>query len=208
MEVELLGAADTKSAARTLIQAEHKNIPHIWHDNTALIEGSGHCCIHKSTCAVSKERPDICCGGLPCQPFSRLRAGSRSKGSGRGAAGQGSRSGAPCDHPDYVVAMKQFGEYLSARRPSSFMIEEVMEFNQDDPISGQSFLWSFASDATSKGFAVRALSMDHATWCELPRGRIWVIGIHQMIGGATAADWCVGHIQAPVCMSVGVVSEC
>lgn len=206
MDMEVIGAADSKATARAFIKAEHPNVPHIWHSNDAYLDGHGQCSLHEGTCHTSSASPDIACGGLPCQPFSRLRVGSRSSDSSGGKGAAVGRTGGPTTHPDYGTVF-QFEQYLIARKPSSFLVEEVMEFNNMNPATGKTFLFEFAAFATAQGYAVRAFVLDHSVWCELPRQRLWVIGIGECAGGSLAADWCVRHIQARLVMNRACCSD-
>ena len=184
MHYETMSAADTKTASRTFILREHSHVAHIFTSMEEQTAATGFCTKHQRHCSLTG-RPDLVCGGLPCQPFSQQRQHSGGHGRG-GKGGKGgascpqvdrvaraasSRLGQPEEHPSYGTVMTGFFDYLAARQPRVFLIEETTSFGYTSKSRGESFLAAFGERAVSLGYAVRAMSLDHGTWCEMPRPR-------------------------------------
>ena len=132
----------------------------------------------------SDVRPDVVVAGLPCPPFSKARhknGGTRS-------------TGAASSHPAYNTVMVEFTDYLASRHPLGFLVEEVDSFAHTDA-RGQSPLREFATKTNKLGYAIRALLLDHHTWIDVPRVRVWIIGVGQELGHSVAADWMVEKIE-------------
>jgi hypothetical protein len=72
---ENLGVADLKATSRTFCEANYRGqFKHFFRRNDDLSRGSGVCSVHGGKdCEVSSLSPDVSTGGLPCQPFTRLR---------------------------------------------------------------------------------------------------------------------------------------
>ena len=53
----------------------------------------------------------------------------------------------------------------------------------------------FAKLCCKRGYAIRVVGLDHGVWTEVPRGRIFIIGMGKSIGHSKAADWMVHNIR-------------
>ena len=82
----------------------------------AYSTGHGFCVKCQSVHKVSKKFPTLMSGGYPCQPFSEFRRHD-------GSTARTSRS--PESHPLYPVLMEGFPDYLRARKPQLFILENV-----------------------------------------------------------------------------------
>lgn len=129
-------------------------------------------------CGAPEQVPDLVSAGLPCPAFSRLRY----KG---GADG---RSGPAQKHPSYSTVMEEFWDYCEARRPLSFWVEEVPEFSSQISGTTQSHLDVFVGRGAALGYAIRVLKLDHSVWSEMPRVRLFIIGISEALGHKESAD--------------------
>lgn len=182
-----MGLCDKKKVAQKWLKHHWgRSARHVFTENAALIAGSGTCVLHPGQeCRASQQRPDLATAGLPCPAFSRMRQ----KG------GTTASTGAPWDHPSFHTVMTEWQEYLSAREPRGFWIEEVEAFASTDARTGVSFLHRFSELCCKLGFAIRALTLNHSIWTELPRSRVFIIGVTADLGGSKAADWIVNAIQ-------------
>ena len=140
------------------MQAKHTP-EHLFHTFQEQINGGGRCLVHGNMCLVT-ERPDIVCGGLVCQPFSNMR---RQDGSSR------SQSSVE-EHPGYEV-VQSFMDYLAARQPRGFLVEETTSFGEKRSKDGLTYLDIFIERCEEQNYAVRAFRFNHASWCEMPRDR-------------------------------------
>ena len=129
-------------------------------ENAAFLRGKGRCVAHGGECEVSRLRPHVASAGLPCQPFTGAREHS----------GATPRTGPPSQHPAFATVMEEWKEYLEARQPDCFFIEQVPEFDTPDP-KGVSYLKRFTRMCAAQGYSMRALRLSHGIWVELPRER-------------------------------------
>ena len=185
VQMDIIGVADkSPTAAKWLRYQWGDELPHIFTENAAFIAGAGACHLHGRKCECSSTRPDLTTAGLPCPPFSKLRS----------INGTTSRTGLVSQHPAFSTVMGEFFDYLQARRPRGFWVEEVDNFGQTD-LQGRSFLTTFCKKAAGMGYAVRALFLDQNVWVECPRSRVWIVGMGHEVGHSKAADWMVHQVQ-------------
>ena len=59
----------------------------------------------------------------------------------------------------------------------------------------QKFLPEWSEKMTGLGYSLKALSLDSCTWCEWPRPRIYIVGVHDRNGGMHAVEWIVNLIK-------------
>jgi site-specific DNA-cytosine methylase len=157
----VLGCAEKKKTPqRFLLHNFGTKMGHLFTDNSAFLEGHGHCLVHNRVCNVPAERPDFTAGGLPCQPFTCNRTHT----------GTSARTGAVSGHPDFSTVMNTWGSYLHIRQPGAFFIEEVPDFNSMSE-DGNSYMWNFSQHCVKAGYAVRAMTMNHNVWVNFPRER-------------------------------------
>ena len=157
----VLGCAEKKKTPqRFLLHNFGDKIGHLFTDNSAFLEGRGHCMVHNRLCNVPAQHPDFTAGGLPCQPFTSNRMHS----------GTSARTGAASGHPDFSTVMQSWSSYLHTRQPGAFFIEEVPDFNNESP-DGDSYMWTFSQSCVKAGYAIRAMTMNHNTWVNFPRER-------------------------------------
>ena len=154
-----LSASDRKPLSRKFLAAG-TSVEHIFADIAEQALGEGHCYIHGRRCKLV-ETPDFACGGLPCQPFSKMWRRN----------GKSPKEGDAKSHPGFQVIDQTFQRYLVGRRPKSFLVEESVGMQAIDPLTGESFLQAFIDACAELGYAVRALLIDHLLWCEQPRDR-------------------------------------
>ena len=64
-----------KKAVREFARYVHGDfLGHLWDDNVVFSQGRGPCDLCKRTCLVDPDTGvDLVVGGIPCQPFSKLR---------------------------------------------------------------------------------------------------------------------------------------
>ena len=91
--------------------------------------------------------------------------------------------------------MTEFMEYVASRKPRSFWCEEVDRFIRQDPRTGESYVKSFMRKGKALGYAMRALILDHNVWIELPRRRIYVIGVGPEMGHSAGADFIISQMK-------------
>jgi hypothetical protein len=184
--------ADSDKLARRFIQHTWPDIQHVFEDNTALIDISAkdgrYCAICTKQCRTKLPVPDIASGGFPCTPFTKMRD----------QKGSTPATGKPFEHPSYHVVMGQLPEYLKERQPHSFWIEEVETLRRNDPRTGNTYLNQLAAACKSAGYELRAMLLNHNSWVDMPRERIFLMGFRDSAGGAKAADWAVAKIEATV----------
>ena len=84
--------------------------------------------------------------------------------------------------------MEVWAEYLKRRSPSTFIVEEVPAFQDIDQRKGVSYLYQFCNRCARQGYLVRVLCLNHNTWCDMPRERLWICGFKRSFG-EKAADW-------------------
>lgn len=166
-------AEKKKRAQRFLLDNFGNSLGHVFDSNNCFIEGSGRCHLHGKTCNVPIQRAHVATAGLPCQPFSKAR--TKQGGSAR-------TSSAP-DHPDYTTVMVEWAEYLGCRRPMSFWVEEVVEFETCiDHKTGSPCMWLFAKACVVLGYVVKAIKLDHGLWIAgAPRERTSGVSAHARI---------------------------
>ena len=87
-------------------------------------------------------------------------------------------------HPDYYMTFEMMEIIIVARRPRVFLLEQVLGFLLTDPGEVQSHLDKFCTMLRKYYSGVRAVQLDAALWVdELSRGRCFVIGIEEDMGG-------------------------
>ena len=129
-------------------------------------------------------------GGFPCQPYSPMRHKSGQ------TAGTGSVEG----HPQYATLHVEFVEYLCARQPVGFIVEEVDGILKTARGSGGKshldlFVLSLKKESLTAKYAVKALTLDHGVFSEMPRNRVFIIGLEEESGGADALQTMVDKIK-------------
>lgn len=142
---------------------------HMFSSNSAVMDGTGYCCMHKQECKVGSG-VDIALAGLPCQAYSKRRAVKRDI-AGFARSGQASRSGLAHQHPGHSV-VQEFVEYLGVCRPAGFIVEETDTFlgpDQDGTDHAIQFMTSCAQ--VGPGYAVTWVVGDHSDWCNMARKR-------------------------------------
>ena len=160
VQFRTLSASDRKVSARRLL-ATRGTVEHVFADMADQIAGVGHCFIHSRQCKLL-EAPDFAVGGLPCQPFSKMRSRN----------GSSSKQGDPKAHPGFEAVTVTFKSYLEARRPKGFLVEESVGMMAADRSTGESYLQDFVNSCAELGYSVRAVRLNHRAWCEMPRDRL------------------------------------
>ena len=85
--------------------------------------------------------------------------------------------------------------YLAKREPGCFIVEEVPAFQDIDPRSGTSYLAQFANQCAGEGYSVRAVVLNHGTWIDMDRARIFILGFSARCGHSAAADWAIEQLN-------------
>ena len=151
---ECLGVADkNKMSRKFILHTFDKEAGRIFTDNQAFIDGVGTCDLAGSNTAVAREEPHSVSCGFPCQPWSSGVAQKRKK------------------HPLYMVTMAQFPLYLKVRRPHQFWLENLVELAQEPKHGEPSDLETLAAECCKLGYAVRAVTIEHEMFAEVPRTR-------------------------------------
>ena len=179
-DVTVIGCAEKKTSAQRFLRYTYgSDIRHMFTDNAAFMNGQGSCHMCRSaTCPVSPRRPHLATAGFPCPPFSRARC----------RTGGTERTGKTESHPDFVLVMIQFEQYLRARVPYMFWVEEVLGFLSElSALEGRSPCAVLVEQLGRIGYSCEAVKLDHELWIRNTRGRVWLIGCHRDAGGAAGA---------------------
>ena len=196
MAYTTLSAAEKKKFARLFVTRNHiQNLQHLLpefqcqiHDGLLTGKTGGTMCemcsrSGKTTCDLDlDERPFLSIGGLPCQPFSRMRFSGTGKGN----------EGASKDHSKYKVVFEMFSSYIARRRPYGVVVEEVEEFARAERGAGPSDptpLERLLGVLSVNGYFSQALFLDSAVWIAQSRPRLYVVACSPEIGGAAAVGW-------------------
>lgn len=158
---------------------------HIFKENSAFECGAGKCIMHPGgpDCRVPL-RPDLSTHGLPCQSVTQWRQ----------RTGTTPRTSAIPEHPDHATVFDGFDQYLVARRPGGFTVEEVTVLEHIDRTTGRPFLKQFCTMCARRGYAMRVLRLDHGVWVELSRLRLFIAGFDDATGHAKAVDLFVERV--------------
>ena len=158
---------------------------HVYKDNACLLSG-GHCQRHQRWCDASPLQPDVSLAGLPCQPFSNLRQKS----------GSTPATGDVAAHPQSGELREKFLQYLTAKRPRGFVVENVIGITKELDLGGNTFVKGFAAGASKLGYSVRVMLLSHQTWVTNLRSRAYIVGVGPELGSSQGANWIVSAIQA------------
>ena len=176
----VLSAAEAKPSGRRFIMDRWgSKVEHLFKDNEDIVRGEGFCYVHNAQCKLDMGvRPDVAVAGLPCVAFSRLRTKNQ---------GELSEHLGPAEkHPAYQVVMTQWPEYLEARRPAAWLVEEVDVFAttrpQDNSCKTAAVMFMEAAAKSGDGYAVEAQVLDHVQWVQLSRRRCWFVGMSAGLG--------------------------
>ena len=186
-----LNACDRKEEARKYILRNHReSVCHLYAlmKDMFTVEGEApRCYVCNEPHFIDQRRtPHWTTGGLPCQALARIRH----------RQGHTAKTGAIETHPDYMIVMREFDQYLDARTPDGFCIEEVPEFNhQVRGGSGETHLTIFAAQCVKRGYCIRAGLLDHGVWSEVPEIRIYCVGVRFDKGGSDRATWIMNEVS-------------
>jgi hypothetical protein len=75
-------------------------------------------------------------------------------------------------HPDFAIVFETFFNFLDDRKPRSFIAEEVMTFQEVNPLSGRRYDSEFMAKCALRGFSCRAFVLKAGIWLEWPRDRL------------------------------------
>jgi site-specific DNA-cytosine methylase len=159
LEVDLVAASDKKPASRKFILQNH-DFTHLFKSADDHIRGRGYCEKHGQICELNCG-VDLVCGGLSCHPFSHMKQ----------RTGTSARTSRPCDHPDYILVMEGFPEFLKNRRPGGFIVEEVEAILDRIPSSQKRYIDLLVENCVTAGYACRARVIQHSDWIQWPRSR-------------------------------------
>ena len=96
-------------------------------------------------------------------------------------------------HPALNTLMIELPTYLAHHRPRSWFIEEVEGIRRVSS-SGETYLTIFLRRVCALGYSARVVSMDHSLFVNMPRSRVWLVGISKEAGGTKAATWVSEHM--------------
>ena len=169
----------------------HVDIEHIFKDNLAYFDrpdGNGGFCVK---CGKQHDRPctqpDISSGGYPCQSFSLQRD----------QTGNTETSGPVHLHPAFNTVTEEFERYLDSRNPGSFWLEEVTGFLRKLAVLGNKSACELVKkQCERRRYSVRILIIDHATFVNIRRDRVFMVGVHAREGGQKAVTWVAKQISA------------
>jgi site-specific DNA-cytosine methylase len=190
MNIVPIAVAEKKPAAIKFILHNYGNkIEHCFEENESLMAGYGKCARHKRCCQhdVPACGVDIMTGGFPCQPHSAARH----------KTGKTPGTGQPSSHPSYNTLHVGAVDYLQARDPACFCIEQVTTITNIEKVSGKSHLALFVESVRDlpAGYKIHVFHMSHGVFASLPKDRVWVIGVSERCGGDEALQWIVRHIK-------------
>lgn len=203
LRMHCAGAADCSRVSRRWLQTVWPDlVEHVYEKNAdfhqiptrgaapdATPQPLPYCAKCSGPCQADRgQNIDVLGGGYPCKPFTNYRP---RKG---GTAAQGE----PDDHPDFHTLMTEFPQTLEVLAPWCFFLEEVMDVLRISPKTGEPYLETLMTRCAEMGYAVRAMKVDHAIWVELPRQRLFLVGVKEEAGGASAADWVVQVVQTAI----------
>jgi len=192
-----ISAADIKQHARLFcVRNFTGTVEHMFTDFRAQIYDDGErvcdvCTAEAKQCTFRFQRPHLAVGGLPCQPFTRMRY-QRGVGSDERGAEQ---------HSKYATVFGLFAEYLTERTPRTVIIEEVVDFDRRErgaPAELGTPLERLMGMLASHGYFSQALHLDSKTWIDVARPRLFIIAIDQACGGAEAVRWVSEQVQSAV----------
>ena len=102
---------------------------------------------------------------------------------------QGQRpAGKPSGKKDVVSIQTQWDEYITNRKPRAFILEENVSREHD--------LASWAELMEAKGYYVQARKYDQSFITELPRNRIWVVGMKNCENADSTVQWIFNQVTA------------
>lgn len=191
-----ISGSERKQFARAFCMRNHgQRLQHLFHEfsNQAsdIVRRSCDVCYKLGqgcTYDLGSNRPHLCMGGLPCQPWSSMR-------NQKGNTGD---TGSANAHSKFKTVFTDFMRYLEVRRPFGFIIEEVAEFARKPrgaPQGAPAPLDAFCEQTAAFGFYTQAMELITSTWLHMARPRLFIIGISAPIGGRTALEWIIDKVQ-------------
>lgn len=157
MNISTVAVAEQKREAQRFMERNF-DIPHMFEKARDLTEPGEPCLKCRGKCNFKhQDQPSLTTAGLPCQPFSKMRACSG--------------AGAPRKHKDFAT-YEEFGFYLDKRRPQGFIVEEVSKILGHDRTEGRRWIDMFMEDAALMGYGCSAIRFNRCTWSVVPRDRL------------------------------------
>jgi hypothetical protein len=175
---------DSKFAAQRFCIDNVPGITHLFGCLDDMIDMAGNCVIHGQSCSMPSHEVDMAVFGPPCQPFSNQRQKS----------GSSSRTGGVERHPSFYITMVRVVDYIRKHRPKVFIMEEVDAFG-DLNDEGRVPLNDFVLSISRFFAAVRVVNLDLASWVQVSRPRIYLVGFTDAVGGVAAADRWITRVQ-------------
>jgi site-specific DNA-cytosine methylase len=120
-------------------------------------------CVEAKYCDFAQAtaaRPHLVTAGVPCQPFSAFRQKS----------GSTAGTGPPKAHGKFFACL-DFVEYVLARRPWGFIIEQVKGILDVDPSTGAPYLEGILSPLAEAGYGSAWAVLDLGVWLTVDRTR-------------------------------------
>ena len=187
VRLQTQAAADIDPFARRFLLRTWPGLQHLYTDNASLLEASSSfCCRCEGTCQGVLQTPDIVSGGFPCKPWTLLRQNS----------GGTARTGAPHEHPCFRALTEHWPAYLREKQPAGCFVEEVETLLRLDPQTGQPYLNAIVAAISQEGYSVSVVKLDLATWINVPRVRLFLLGFRASCGGGVAADWATQRVDS------------
>ena len=164
------------------------SIPHMFADNLGLVDG-GYCFACKRYCVAPQKQLHIASGGMPCPPFSPQRARTN----------QSARTSGATKHPEYKTTLEDLPYYLKVKRPHTFWMEQVVGVsNKLEALNGRSPLDNCIDLIKPYGCGCQAIVVDHASFAQARRERLYLVCVDAECGGQAAADWITDTVLSAV----------
>ena len=157
----VLAVIEQNPQAIQYIVLNHPEVEHIFTDFIDFVYNDKPFC-WKCQCRHSKpeETPDLSSGGMPCHAWSRMRW----------TKGNTVYTGSADKHPEWSL-LQAYDEYQAVRKPGSFLVEEVEEFEKCKGPDGRTADEVLTQNSVHRGFAVRRFKQQSQLWVKMPRTR-------------------------------------
>jgi hypothetical protein len=95
------------------------------------------------------------------------------------------------------TATSKFIEYLGARKPRSWVLEQNCRLRaKQRALGNKSVLDIMQTQCRDLGYAITLIDLNHSDWATVSRQRYFLIGVDEQNGGGKAMDFIRGWITA------------